>query len=122
VSYVPGNLIYDVTADHDAVMVFNESYYPGWHLRACPSGGGGCVEVPARMGGAGVVEASMPRGAWTVTLTYALPHWNAYVLAFIVGVAAAVAPCVVAWGRARSKRQAGSGPVVVSSAAATERA
>jgi hypothetical protein len=110
VSYVPGDLVYDITLDHDATMVFNEAYYPGWRLRVCPAADdGSCLDAPTGLGAAGLVEAAIPGGRWTATLTYVLPHWHAYVIAFAVGALAAVFPAIIPWRRSRRRR---SGPGV----------
>jgi hypothetical protein len=117
VSYVPGQLVYDVATDHEATMLFNEAYYRGWQVEACPAGGGGggtepCRALEARLGGAGLVETDVPQGSWRLTLTYVLPHWHAYLVIFALGILLALAPAALPRRTKRSGRAAVNGPLV----------
>jgi hypothetical protein len=115
VAYTPGDLTYRVTAAKRARILFNESYYPGWKLRACPAGAqqsdaaplaerrsaevaqfarpagtAACRALRSALGGAGLVEAIVPAGDWLVTLAYTPSHRLRYTAAFGVGVLGAL--------------------------------
>lgn len=103
VSYSPGRLTYDVTADRAARVVANEAYYLGW--RAWLTDDTGHVrEITTSLGPAGFVQMTLPPGRWRLDLRYTAPYHDAAVLLAWAGVVLALLTAVVAAVRARRRR------------------
>ncbi|WP_212759070.1 hypothetical protein, partial [Cellulomonas fimi] len=91
VSYSPSpELVYDVDAGSATTVAFNEAYYDGWRVEACPADEGACRTLPVRAGDGGQLVTDLPAGRWQLTATYALPGMRAAWLMFAAGLAGVV--------------------------------
>lgn len=82
---------YEVRAAEARPIVFNEAYYPGFTLWACPADGGRCEGLDVDQHGSGAVTAQVPAGTWDLTLAYATPGQETGWRAFVAGLAVLVA-------------------------------
>jgi hypothetical protein len=73
VRYAPGELSFAVEVHREAAAVVNESYFPGWTARSCPSGGSSCVDLAVTRGPLEAPMVSLPEGAQNVTFRYDQP-------------------------------------------------
>lgn len=103
--YLPGALGYDVTAERDVEVNFNEAYYPGWQVTACPSGTeDGCQDLAVQMSSVGTMVVAVPVGQWDVSMVYDTPGESRNRWAFAVGVLLLGAAATVVGLRARAAR------------------
>ncbi len=84
--YEVGRLTYVLSAEAPRTVLFNESYYPGWHATAC-GGEGSCRELDVTQGGAGLVLVEVPAGSWDLVLEYETPGKTRDHVAFAAGAA-----------------------------------
>lgn len=106
--YQPGALDYDVTAERDVELNFNEAYYEGWQVTACPSGQDtGCQDLRAQMGSVGTMVVAVPAGQWDVSMVYDTPGESRNRWAFGVGLLLLGAAATVVGLRARAGQRPG---------------
>lgn len=125
-SYEPGRLSYRATLTEPTTVVLNESYYPGWHVRAAGADGSDTVELAATRGPAGAIAVAVPAGSWEIDAVYVPPGSGKAWIAFACGAAAVVlvGPLRIVVARLRRARRSstGSRPANDSGPAADRRA
>ena len=96
--------VYELADDGPVDVAFNEAYYPGWRVTACPADGSeACERIPVRSGAGGQLVAAVPAGHWTVQLDYRLPGATASWALF--GASVAVTLAWAAWLGSRARRR-----------------
>jgi hypothetical protein len=85
--YEPGHLRYAVESKHQTTVMFNESYYEGWSVRACSTDGTDCTDLEAERGAAGLMVVTMPQGTWDLEMDYQTPGKARDYAAFLLGLA-----------------------------------
>ena len=87
VDYDIGFWRYHVATSSDTTVVFNEAYYPGLSLSACPtSGGTTCLDLPVEMAESGAASSVIGAGEWELVLVYETPGQSVGWIAFWAGV------------------------------------
>ena len=68
ISYRPGALVYQVTAESASNGFLNEAYFSGWQAKACTKES--CVQVAVTQSELGVIKVALPEGSYMLSLTY----------------------------------------------------
>lgn len=106
--YRPGMFRYQVTSDGGTALL-NEAYYRGWRATACTDDAT-CTDVPLAMGPAGVIEASLPAGQYTLDVVYETPGLRTSWLLFWGAAGAAAVWAAGSSVLTRRRHTAGSEP------------
>jgi hypothetical protein len=110
VSYAPGDLVYNVTANTPTTVLVNEAYYVGWAALALDEHGRASALEP-RQGPGGVIALDLPDGSWHLSLIYRTPLGGVARVLATIGLAlvgfAGIAP---AFRRRRSRTRTASHP------------
>ena len=85
-----------VVATAPTTLYFSESSLPGWRATITPRTGGASRSVPVGSSSS-IQTVSIPRGAWTVNLTYRAPHLTMGLVASAVGVVSFLGALCFAW-------------------------
>jgi hypothetical protein len=105
--YTPGHYEYSVSVADQTPALLNESYYDGWIVAACTSGGE-CVTVPAESSDSGLLSLELPAGDYTLVLDYETPGRAAGWVLFALGVLLSGGAPVLTWAARRRGRVDGS--------------
>lgn len=92
ISYRPGALVYQVTAQSASNAFLNEAYFSGWQAKACMKGS--CVDLVATQSDLGIVKVALPKGSFTLSLIYFTAGRSAGWVLFALGVLAALGSAV----------------------------
>ena len=103
-----GYLAYDLRADADIGVMFNEAGYKGWQATLCSAGDKlDCESLPVVRGTSGQITLAVPAGDWRLELHYVLPGlslaWALFGGSVSVLVAVSLAAAII---RRRTRRSA----------------
>ncbi len=85
-----------VEATTPTTLYFSESSLPGWSATITPRSGGLSRTVPVQSMNS-IQSVAIPRGSWTVALSYRAPHLTLGLVASAIGMASFLGALVLAW-------------------------